>query len=102
MKFPWVSRERLEDAERRLTATDTERLRLLDLVLGGAVPDRREHIRVVEAPQRQTEEVETHAERNPEQGAPASYTTPFDRTQARFRTAFKGGAIPAAFKARMN
>lgn len=97
--WPWVSRYRLEEAERRWNVVDAERLRLLDLLLGRAAPERRVALEAglpgVEPedgirPMGQGSEVST------------SFTTPIDRVLARFDQAHRGGRIPVQFKARMN
>ena len=102
-KFPWVSRERLEEAERRLTASDAERQRLLDLLLAGAVPDRTKQIQQAAAAAYAgglagTEKME---EIDNESCQPVSFTTPFDRVLDRFGTTFGKGPIPAKFRARV-
>lgn len=102
MAWPWVSRYRLEECERRLTAADAERVRLLDLLLEGGKDKR-----VVEPAPRRLEVVrpapiEEDRGEQPEQGAPISFSTPFDRLESRFGKTFQNGAIPAKFKARTN
>lgn len=103
MQFPWVSRYRLEEAERRLTKVDEERLRLLDLLLDGAQDRARvqtmvaqvEVAKPVEPTER--EEIEEPAPVNVEQ-----YSTPFDRIEQRFDKARKSGPISRQFAARIN
>jgi hypothetical protein len=99
MKLPWVSRERLEDAERRLNEANIEKLRYLDMLLSGAVPDRRVEVRAVEAqPALQEDAAEL-----PAQGQPEAFGNPFDRIEKRMGQAMaNGGRIPIQFRARMN
>ena len=80
MNWPWVSRKRLEDAERRFTECDTERRDLLDRLL-----ERQEKPAV--KPNVSVEEDST-------------FTTPFDRIGARFDKAGPAARHPK-FKARM-
>ena len=104
-KWPWVSRYRLEEAQQRLTAADQERLRLLDLLLEGNSD--RERVRAMAA---SSEVVSISAEeRRLEQeeraAAPTKveqYSTPFDRVEANFDRARKGGVNMAKFVARVN
>lgn len=79
----------------RVDELEAERRRMLDLLLGRVVPNRRAEVRAVET-------TEERPIVDAEQGEPASFSTPFDSTKARFRAAHKGGAIPAEYKARMN
>lgn len=99
MKFPWVSREQHEEAKKlmqtRVDELTRDRDRVLDILLSGAVPDRRPEIRAVETQERQPEP-------EPEQGAPQSYTTGFDSVLSRFDQTFRNGKIPDTFKARAN
>lgn len=83
--------------EDRVAELDAERKRYLDLLLGGAVPDRRTEIAKAER-----SEPEETTPVSIEQGTPVAYTTPLDRVQARFRLAHKNGRIPAQYKARTN
>lgn len=102
MPWPWVSRVRLEEAERRLTKAEEERQRYLDMLLAGAVPDRRPEIRAAERQQeRETDEEPEPREAPAEQTAPRSYSNPFDSLEKRFDKTFAGGAVPAQFKARI-
>lgn len=105
MKFPWVSREHMEDTQRLLQARveelDAERLRLLNLLLEGAVPARQTPVRATERSIEEQPEPSTDTT-TAEQGTPVAYSTPFDRTKARFNAAHKGGRIPAEFRARMS
>lgn len=102
-KFPWVSRERLEEAECRLTASDAERQRLLDLLLSGAVPDRTKQIQQAAAAAyvggiagtEHLEEIDNDSKQ------PVPFSTPFDRVLDRFGTTFGKGPIPAKFRARV-
>lgn len=92
MKLPWVSRERLEDAQRQLAESETERKRLLELLL--VKPP-------VASISRGTQEMKS--EKPAETRGPTSYTTPFDQIERRFSEAFKAGEIiPQKFKARIN
>ena len=102
MKWPWVSRYRLEDSERRLATVDIERQRLLDLLLGGGAAQA-----LVRAPLKMP--LAALAEDDgirPVQETPgdpvASFTTPFDRIEARFKNKFAKGNIPAQYRARAN
>lgn len=102
-KIPWVSRERLEEAERRLAASDTERQRLLDLLLSGAVPDHAKQVQQAAADAYAggiagTERLE---EIDNDLNQPVPFSTPFDRVLDRFGTAFGKGPIPAKFRARV-
>lgn len=99
MKFPWVSRERLEDAQKQLGEANAERQRLLDLLLSGAVPDRRQEIEQVNKPVL-TMEQELRAGLHESQGSVTPFTTPFDRLNSNFAKAFPTGGVPAKFKAR--
>jgi hypothetical protein len=100
-KWPWVSRYRLEDAERRLTAADQERLRLLDLLLDGRSD--RNQLRTMVA---QSEVPPSEFREEPESNqAPVSieqYSTPFDRIEARFEQARKSVGIDKRFMARVS
>ena len=99
MKLPWVSRERLEDAERRLNEANIEKMRYLDMLLGGAVPDRRAEAQAVEA----QPVVQEEANEPPAQGQPEPFSNPFDRLEKRMGTALANGArIPERFRARIN
>jgi hypothetical protein len=105
MKFPWVSRERLDEVQRRLDAAEQERWRLLDLLLpgigitGSCPPLER---LPAEAP---ATAAGTGAEPESETKAPPTveaFSTPFDRIEKRFERAFqKGTKIPAEFRARL-
>jgi hypothetical protein len=102
-KLPWVSRERLEEAERRLEASDVERQRLLDLLLSGVVPDRTKQIQQAAAAAYAggiagTERLE---EIDNDLNQPVPFSTPFDRVLDRFGTTFGKGPIPAKFRARV-
>jgi hypothetical protein len=102
-KLPWVSRERLEETERRLASSDVERQRLLDLLLSGAVPDHTRQIhQAAEAAYAGgiagTERLE---EIDNESNQPVPFSTPFDRVLDRFGTTFGKGPIPAKFRARV-
>ncbi len=110
MKLPWVSRERLAEAQKRLEAADAERVRLLDLLLGGAVPDRRREIAgagvdVSRADGREagaTQEALESGTSSPARQVEA-FSTPFDRMERRFAQTFPQGAkIPAKFMAKVN
>ena len=100
MKLPWVSRERLAEAQKRLEAADAERVRLLDLLLGGAVPDRRRDIAAVEAADESgNASVSVSVPARPVE----AFSTPFDRMERRFAQTFPQGAkIPAKFMAKVN
>jgi hypothetical protein len=101
MKFPWVSRERLEEAERRLSASDTERQRLLDLLLSGVIPDRTKQIQQTAAYASGIAGAEQPDETDNELNQPVPFSTPFDRVLDRFGTTFGKGPIPAKFRARV-
>lgn len=110
MKWPWVSRERLEDEQRRSAALDAERVRLLDLLLNGAVPADRvatsrrvPKVAAVEEPgdELADEVAEAVADAHPTSGA-EGFSTPFDRLHARFGQRFAHGGIPDQFRARAN
>ena len=101
IQFPWVSRERLAEAQKRLDAADAERVRLLDLLLGGAVPpDRRREIAAVEAADESgNASVSVSVPARPVE----AFSTPFDRMERRFAQTFPQGAkIPAKFMAKVN
>ena len=101
MAWPWVSRVRLEEAERRLEEANAERRRLLDLLLEGS------------AERARTREMALRAEvdamgTEPDGGAPPpggspvlNFSTPFDRLEKRFDQAHAGGRIDKRFKARV-
>lgn len=99
MQFPWVSRQRLEDAERRLTKADEERLRLLDLLLEGGAERTRTHTMAAQAeviPIDPREKLEREA-------TPVDveqYTTPFDRIERNFTRALRSGPVSRKFVAR--
>lgn len=82
MNWPWVSRKRLEDAERRLTDSDTERRSLLKLLLERA-------------------DQAAPAPRNVsvEEDSAKQFTTPFDTIGRRFDKS--PDAKRPQFKARM-
>ena len=100
MKFPWVSRERLAEVQKRLEAADVERARLLDLLLSGAAPDKRREIAAVEAadePGNASESVSAAAR------PVEAFSTPFDRVERLFAQTFPQGAkIPAKYMAKVN
>jgi hypothetical protein len=98
--FPWVSRERLEETERRLAASDVERQRLLDLLLSGAVPDRTKQIQAVESAE-DVNSISLAEEIDNGSNHPVPFSTPFDRVLNRFSTEFGKGPIPAKFRARV-
>ena len=100
LQFPWVSRERLAEAQKRLDAADAERVRLLDLLLDGAAPDRRREIAAVEmADEAGNASVSVSVPARPVE----AFSTPFDRMERRFAQTFPQGAkIPAKFMARVN
>lgn len=93
MRFPLVSRERLDLAEKQLADSEAERRRLLDLLLRDTTPVRRQAATV-------TEDDGIRAVTSPEEGSAVAFTTPIDRVLSRFDQAHKGGKIPAQFKAR--
>ena len=110
MKWPWVSRERLAEAQKRLDAADAERVRLLDLLLGGAVPNRRQEsalagVDASRADGREagvTQEAFESGTSSPARPVEA-FSTPFDRMERRFAQTFPQGAkIPAKFMAKVN
>lgn len=96
MQWPWVSRYRLEEMERRFLAADAERLQLLERLLG-AEPVQMGQVRqipkLVVNPLDEVVTATTGSE-------PEQYSTPFDRTLSRFADAQKNGSIPAKFRAR--
>lgn len=100
MKFPWVSRYRLEEADRRLMAADTERLRLLDLLLGE--PDK--HVAQARAAERHVEPVDDGIRPIPTttEAPPMTFGNPFDRIEKRLEQSLKTGRVPDKFKARIN
>lgn len=85
--------------QERVDALTRDRDRVLDVLLGGAVPNRRQEIAQVE--QRETEETRSTVEAA-DQGTPINYSTPFDSKVTRFRQAHKNGSIPARYRARSN
>ena len=105
MKFPFVSRERFEAAE-------AERLRLLELLLGGAPRGAQNRIATLTEetlpPQPGTVRAVPRVESGTDSGAaemdsaaPEPFTTPFDRLDRRFAAAQGKGKIPAEFRARL-
>ncbi len=100
LQFPWVSRERLAEAQKRLDAADAERVRLLDLLLDGAAPDRRREIAAVEmADEAGNASVSVSVPARPVE----AFSTPFDRMERRFAQTFPQGAkIPAKYMAKVN
>ena len=102
MQWPWVSRERFMDAERRCAAVDAERRRLLDLLLSPPVPA--EEMRAKTVVQRVAEvESERATVAVVESAEPIAFSTPFDRVLNRFDAVRQGkGRIPEQYRARMN
>lgn len=109
-KWPWVSRELFEETKRQLDAADKERLRLLDLLLGAGgrpAPSREPSSAPIaqraEANRDVDDGIRPVTEKREEPEDMPNFSTPFDRTLARFDRAFHGGARPPAeFKARMH
>lgn len=105
LKWPWVSRHRLEHLEKQLESVDKERRELLDRLLGSGPEARqlRETVRRVEG----YEDAEIRLEPDqpvslPEQGDVVQFTTPFDRIEQRFDKARRSGkAIDPRFRARV-
>jgi hypothetical protein len=101
MKWPWVSRERFE-------AADRERLQLLDMLLNGEPVQQEERLatrRVV--PVLEKDPLDAVAEavgavREREADQVQAYTTPFDSKEAAFTKRYRAGSIPAKFRARSN
>ena len=85
MRFPWVSREWLEDVKRQLAKSEAERERLLDLLS--------ERIKPTPVPARPVL-VEEDKSRDVAQGTVKGFTTPFDRIGAKF------DKVPTTDKAR--
>ena len=101
VKWPWVSRHRLEEAERRLTAADQERLRLLDLLLEGRSD--RSRVRAMAA-QSEVPPSEFREERE-ETAKPVDvqqYSTAFDRIEQRADQAIKARTMGRQFVARIS
>jgi hypothetical protein len=92
MKWPWVSRYRLEFVEGQLRASEAERLRLQEMLLAAHAP----------APSK-TEAVppKSQSEAEAETEAPSKVLpfTPFDRIEQRAAVALKNREIPPKFKA---
>lgn len=84
MKWPWVSRARLEDTERRLAESDAERRKLLNRLL-----DRDESMKM---PGRVSIEEDSYN--------PVPFTTPFDKKIRDFEMAGAKARQPQ-FKARV-
>jgi hypothetical protein len=99
-KWPWVSREHLEDTkqlmQQRINELELEKRQLLDRLLARVTPERRMAVAPVEEPEARA------AAPIAEQGVPQSYTTPFDRIEARFAAVHKNGVYPEKFRARYN
>ena len=85
MQWPWVSRKRFEDLERRLKDVDTERRTLLKQLLEREV--------VTPAPVSVEEDSTAKHE-------PIAFTTPFDSIGRRFSAAGASATKPQ-FKARV-
>ncbi len=103
LQFPWVSRERLAEAQKRLEAADAERVRLLDLLLlGERQARRREAVELpTEWPAKEDGNASVSAS-NPARPVEA-FSTPFDRVERRFAQTFPQGAkIPAKYMAKVN
>jgi hypothetical protein len=88
MRWPWVSRYRLEFVEAQLREANAERLRLQELLLAPrtAVPV------LSLAPQSQPEEKSASSNVMP-------FTNPFDRVEARAGRAIASGSMPRVYKA---
>ena len=90
IEWPWVSRHRLEECERRLKAADEERMRYLDLLLEGGEDRRR-----VQTMVRPAEDPNFASEPQPPPNNEAiAFTTPFDRIEQRFAQSLAGGQRP--------
>ena len=88
MKWPWVSRARLEAVERELERSEAERKRFLEMLL----------------PQKPIERVVVPAVETKEEASGPSvipFTTAFDRIQKNTARALKDGRVPAQYKARV-
>lgn len=88
MRWPWVSRYRLEFVEAQLREANAERLRLQELLLAPrtAVPA------PAPVPQSQPEEESTSSNVMP-------FTNPFDRVEARAGRAIANKTMPRVYKA---
>ena len=84
MPWPWVSRARLEDVQRRFDAVDAERQQLLAELLSV-----------------QTVEPVKPTTINESQQSSVNGPTPHDRVLNRFESTFRGKTIPQQFKARL-
>jgi len=91
MRWPWVSRELVDELRKQLAASEAERKHLLELLL--------EKPKVVEPPK----PVLVSAPEKTSEEAPINFTTPFDRVLTRFDHAnIGGGKLPnQKFKARV-
>jgi hypothetical protein len=113
MSWPWVSRELFEETKRQLEASEKERTRLLDLLLGAGgrpAPTREpSHAPAPQtAPVKATVDVAVDDGIRPvtekkDDGDSAGAGNPFDRVLTRFDHNFGPGKTPpAAFKARIH
>lgn len=98
MKFPFVSRERLEEKDKQLNEANAERIRLLDILIETATSNG-PRMDYTHPPQLREVAVEA-----PEVGeanaAVQGFTTPFDRIGARFDQARASGGNFRQYRAR--
>lgn len=104
--WPWVSRGRFDDLQGRYSAAETERVRLMNLLLerpatvaAPTAAERSEAPVKAEEPERGPRLVRTASDEAPMSRA---YSTPFDSIGNRFDAARRnGGAIAAKFQVRI-
>lgn len=95
MKCPFVTRGRFEDLQKQCASLEAERKMLLERLLGS--PERREEVK------EPVRAVVVAAETKASDGAPQSFSTPFDRIERRFDAALHGGELMSQkFRARVN
>jgi hypothetical protein len=95
MRWPWVSRERLEDAQREISELKQERRELLDRLL--AEPEKVATTSTIREIDDGLRPVTAHKEEN----NILPFSTPFDRMEGRLAGALKSGPVPEKFKAKI-
>jgi|HubBroStandDraft_5_1064220.scaffolds.fasta_scaffold104033_2 hypothetical protein len=85
MPWPWVSRERFDDLQKRFDKVEAERDRLLEIVID--LPTAKRSVSVEE----------DKAKEEPM----AAYTTPMDKILLKFDRAYSNKTKPSQFKAKV-
>lgn len=100
MQWPWVSRARLADMELRVNQERSERIRLMNMLMGDQPAGGREpEIREAERPAPVVDDGIRPIVAEESQGTIEGFNTPFDRLNVRFELAKKSG-IDKKFRAR--